>query len=164
MKRKWFKIRSLIWNKTLFKYDLGGFKIKITENHIIIKSKSSNFMLKMSNTTYTWGYLLTSANQKLDVASSDAVAVFVEGNARNYNQVVVAVIRFVLRFKDVEVANGKVGIFRKFYGNDVVADNGRKYDFLFVTPSFQEVMRVDFVRKRAVEHDSLCFNKRFMIF
>lgn len=66
MKRKWFKIRSLIWNKTLFKYDLGGFKIRITENHIIIKSKSSNFMLKMSNTTYTWGYLLTSANQKLD--------------------------------------------------------------------------------------------------
>jgi len=79
-------------------------------------------------------------------AAADAVAVAVEGDARDNDKVVVAGVRLVLRLKYIEVADGKASVFCKFHRDDVIADNSRKDDFLFMTPFLEESLSLHFIR------------------
>ena len=64
---KKIKRKLLEWfsNKTLYKFDEGGFDFRITKFFIDIKAKSGNFKLQLDNTTYTYGYLVVALEQGL---------------------------------------------------------------------------------------------------
>ncbi len=69
LSEKWamFKIKALLWflinfrNKTLYRFELGGFKVKFTMWQMKIKSLSDNFKLAILANDHPYAYLLKSA-------------------------------------------------------------------------------------------------------
>lgn len=59
------KLLEWFFNKTLYKFDEGGFDFRVTKFFIDIKAKSGNFKLRLDNTTYTYGYLVVALEQGL---------------------------------------------------------------------------------------------------
>ena len=59
------KLAELFLNKTLYKCDEGGFDVKATKYFIKIKSKASNFELRIDNSTYAYGYLIYALEYEL---------------------------------------------------------------------------------------------------
>ena len=97
-------------------------------------------------------------------AATDAVAIFVEGHARDDDQVEIAMIRFVLRLKDVEVAHGDTGVMGVFHWDDVVADHSGQDDLFFQVPFVKEGLGLHLVGQGAVEHDPLGSHEVGMLF
>lgn len=65
MKKNRRKLLEWFFNKTLYKFDEGGFDFRVTKFFIDIKAKSGNFKLRLDNTTYTYGYLVVALEQGL---------------------------------------------------------------------------------------------------
>ena len=65
MKKIKRKLLEWFFNKTLYKFDEGGFEFRVTKFFIDIKAKSGNFKLRLDCTTYTYGYLVAALGQGL---------------------------------------------------------------------------------------------------
>ena len=65
MKKIKRKFLEWFFNKTLYKFDEGGFEFRVTKFFIDIKAKSGNFKLRLDYTTYTYGYLVAALGQGL---------------------------------------------------------------------------------------------------
>ena len=79
------------------------------------------------------------------LAPSQAVALSVESHSRDDDEVVTTDIGLVLRFKNVEVAHGEIGLGGQFYRDDVVTHHCRQDDTVLLSPFLDESLCLHFV-------------------
>ena len=89
--------------------------------------------------------VFTEESVVIAASAADAVAVAVEGDAWDDDEVVVAGIRLVLRFEDIEIADGKTNVFGKFNRDYIIANHSWEDDFLFMAPFLEESLGLDFI-------------------
>lgn len=106
------------------------------------------------------------AEETVVIATSapKAVALAVESHARNHNEVEITLVRLVLGLKNVEVANGKIGVAGIFHRDDVVAHHGGKDDLLVEMPFFEEPLGLHLIGQSTVKHYLMCFYEVGMAF
>ena len=101
--------------------------------------------------------VFTEESVVIATSAADAVAVAVKSDAWDDDEVVVAGVRLVLRFEDIEIADGEACIFGKFNRDYVIADHGREDDFLFMAPFLEEGLSLNFIWQSAVNHHNMRF-------
>ena len=85
-------------------------------------------------------------------AVSQTVPLSVEGHPGYHDEVEVAGIRMILRFRNMEVAFRKHRVFSQLHGDDVVAYDRGQDDGFPMTPFLNERQRLHLVGQGGVEH------------